>query len=90
VQRTNILEIRTLEECRAVLAQEFAIVFKHSKFCGVSHDAYQTICDFCADNPTFVVYLISVTVFWRWAGSWQRKPAFPIALHKYLPCKTES
>ncbi|MGI8961369.1 MAG: monothiol bacilliredoxin BrxC family protein [Bryobacteraceae bacterium] len=59
-KRANILEIRTEKECRALFAQEFAVIFKHSKSCNLSQHAYRTVLEFCAERPDANIHLLCV------------------------------
>jgi bacillithiol system protein YtxJ len=60
IKTTNIVEIRTPEECMALFGQNFAVIFKHSEECAVSRYAYKIVSGFCSERANFKVHLISV------------------------------
>jgi bacillithiol system protein YtxJ len=60
VQSTNMLEIKKTEECHAPFAEQLTVIFKHSRTCGFSRIAYQTVVEFYAARPEVKVYIISV------------------------------
>ena len=55
----NLREITSIEEYETALAHELAVIFKHSKYCDLSHDAYQTVTRFCSAEPAATILLIS-------------------------------
>ena len=59
----NLREITSIEEYETALAHELAVIFKHSKYCDLSHDAYQTVTRFCSAEPAATILLICVPKF---------------------------
>jgi len=56
----NIPEVTSTHECDALLAGEFAIFFKHSLTCPVSHFAHREVMRFRQAQPDAPVYLVPV------------------------------
>jgi bacillithiol system protein YtxJ len=56
----RIIPVETREDCAAVFAQDFAILFKYSTQCGLSDDVYDLVKDFYKDKADRVVYTIAV------------------------------
>ncbi len=57
-----IPEVKTIEECEALLDQDVIVLFKHSSTCGTSIRARSEVMRFCAAHPDTPVHLMSV---WR-------------------------
>lgn len=53
-------EVKTPEECDALLSHDLAILFKHSPSCSVSWMAHRQVSKFQAVRPEVPVYLVSV------------------------------
>jgi bacillithiol system protein YtxJ len=60
IRKANIVEVRTPEECVALFGQNFAVIFKHSEACAVSGYAYKIVSQFCSEQASFKVHLLSV------------------------------
>jgi bacillithiol system protein YtxJ len=60
IRKANIVEVRTPEECLALFGQNFAVIFKHSEACAVSKYAYGIVSQFCSEQASFKVHLLSV------------------------------
>jgi bacillithiol system protein YtxJ len=61
--RSGLEEITSRAECRALLDQEFAVLFKHSAACGNSRSVYQTVAAFSLNHPDLRIHLLSVTEY---------------------------
>ncbi|MFL6352677.1 MAG: monothiol bacilliredoxin BrxC family protein [Bryobacteraceae bacterium] len=60
IRKANIVEVRTPAECFALFGQNFAVIFKHSEACAVSGYAYKIVSQFCSEEASFKVHLLSV------------------------------
>lgn len=56
----SIPEVKSQQECDALLANGRAILFKHSPTCAVSWAAHRQVLRFHAAHPDAPIYLVSV------------------------------
>ncbi len=59
----NLREIKNIAEYEVAIAQEVAVIFKHSKHCDLSHSAYRVVTRFCSAGLGRTVFLITVPKF---------------------------
>ncbi len=60
MNRRTIPEVKTIQECEALLERDLIILFKHSASCGTSVRARWEVMRFCAAHPETPVHLMSV------------------------------
>jgi bacillithiol system protein YtxJ len=59
----EIVQVKTPEDCAAVFAEPFALLFKKSSVCSLSEEKYDFVCGYYEAHPGSRLYLIVVPLY---------------------------